>query len=126
MPPESRRPDNVVQRDHQVAVHLLQGPKSMRDLATELGHDKIANTYRSVWRLRRDGLVDKSTTGSRTPVWQLTEAGVAQATGWTGEVQSVPVPTPEPVAEAPTPEPQVPAPEPVPVPVPEAPAAPPY
>lgn len=74
----THRPQHVIDRDSAVAVRLLQGPTALRTLAEELGLSN-ASAYRAVWRLRKQGLVNKSRDGSRTPTWQLTEQGVPAA-----------------------------------------------
>lgn len=104
----THRPQHVIERDSAVAVRLLSGPTPLRALADELGLTQ-ASAYRSLWRLRKQGLVDKSRDGSRTPVWQLNEAGVGAAQAAATNQQPLPV-APEPAAE-PTPEPVPVAPE---------------
>lgn len=70
----SRRPAAVVQRDETVSISLVLGPKTLAQVAEELGMASN-QVYGAFWRLRRQGFVEKTRVGSRTPVWQLTPEG---------------------------------------------------
>lgn len=96
---QTRRPAHVVTRDQSVAVLLLQGQRALAGIVETLGGEtKSDDVYRSLWRLRKEGVVEKVATGSRTPEWKLTEGGV----GWAQQAQMTPAPAPQPA-----PEPQV-------------------
>lgn len=77
------RPQETLERDQRVYDHLgVAGPKTKKDLSTELGMTENA-VYLSIYRLRRDGQI-VSAPGQRN-VWQR-----ADGTG---------VPEPAPVVE---------------------------
>lgn len=90
----SRRPQTVVARDESVFQVLTEGPKTLVDLTARLSLEQ-GQAYGSVWRGRKAGLVEKARVGGRTPVWQLTEAGVSHVSAKAAE----PVAAPEPVAQ---------------------------
>jgi hypothetical protein len=104
----TRRPANVVERDEKVARALVDGAKTLLTTAevTELPKNQ---TYGSLWRLRRDGLVQKTNIGSRTPVWELTQEGADRLGVPLPPRAEAPAPAPE--GEAPPPEAEAPAPE---------------
>lgn len=75
--PTPRKRAAAAERDEQVIRAFADGAKPLADVSTALS--MAGNVvYGSVWRLRRDGLVEKARVGGRTPVWQLTDAGAAK------------------------------------------------
>lgn len=72
---DARRPDAVLRRDHAVALQLQYGQQALRPIADQLGIG-LNLAYNSISRLHRAGQVQKVRIGGRTPVWELTPAGI--------------------------------------------------
>lgn len=91
----NHRPRATVQRDLTVMKLLKERPHNRHELDAALGTGWRV-TYGALCRLRHKELVALQRTGTRTPVWVLTEAGLEWYTGAAPTVEEGRPPAPEP------------------------------
>jgi predicted Rossmann fold nucleotide-binding protein DprA/Smf involved in DNA uptake len=64
------RSQETIQRDEAVLKTLGEGPKTKEQLVQELGV-KDTHVYLSLWRLRRDGKVEKVADADTRHLWRV-------------------------------------------------------
>jgi hypothetical protein len=65
------RSQETIQRDELVLKKLAEGPRTKEQLVQELGL-KDTHVYLSLWRLRRDGHVERAADEDSRHLWRVT------------------------------------------------------
>lgn len=68
------RSPETVERDNRVLALLQQGPQTKEQLVEALGNLKATHVYLSLWRLTREGRVERTSDVGTRHLWRLTTA----------------------------------------------------